>query len=86
MRLDQARSRAVAGADLNAFISLSAEEGDGDAVAVKDVIDVRGMYTTCGSGLRPAVAASLDAEVIRTREVPATASSARPTSPSGRSA
>jgi aspartyl-tRNA(Asn)/glutamyl-tRNA(Gln) amidotransferase subunit A len=50
--------------ELNAFISRSNEKGSGDAVAVKDLVDVRGMVTTAGGIILPDVPAESDAPVI----------------------
>jgi aspartyl-tRNA(Asn)/glutamyl-tRNA(Gln) amidotransferase subunit A len=55
--------------ELNAFISMANERGSGEAVAVKDLIDVRGMVTTAGGIILPNVPAEADAPVIaRLRE------------------
>jgi aspartyl-tRNA(Asn)/glutamyl-tRNA(Gln) amidotransferase subunit A len=51
--------------ELNAFISLSDERGSGDRIAVKDLVDVRGMATTAGGIILPNVPASEDAPVIK---------------------
>jgi aspartyl-tRNA(Asn)/glutamyl-tRNA(Gln) amidotransferase subunit A len=51
--------------ELNAFISLSDERGSGPAVAVKDLVDVKGMVTTAGGIILPKVPAAEDAPVIR---------------------
>jgi Asp-tRNA(Asn)/Glu-tRNA(Gln) amidotransferase A subunit family amidase len=51
--------------DLHAFISMSDETGTGDRVAVKDLVDVRGMVTTAGGIILPSVAATEDAPVIK---------------------
>src|SRR5690349_15897183 len=51
--------------ELNAFISRSDERGSGDRVAVKDLIDVRGMVTTAGAIILPDVPATDDAPVIK---------------------
>jgi aspartyl-tRNA(Asn)/glutamyl-tRNA(Gln) amidotransferase subunit A len=54
--------------ELNAFISLATlteEEGSGDRVAVKDLVDVRGMVTTAGGIILPNVPATDDAPVIK---------------------
>lgn len=51
--------------ELHAFISMSAETGDGERVAVKDLVDVRGMVTTAGGILLPDVAATEDAPVVK---------------------
>ena len=50
--------------ELNAFISRSHENGKGEAVAVKDLVDVRGMITTAGAIILPEVPADQDAPVI----------------------
>ena len=58
MRIADARARAEAIKDLNAFISMTDEEGDGEVVAVKDLVDVRGTPTTAGGKIlarRPAL-------------------------------
>lgn len=64
MTADEARRRARDSADLNAFISFTEEQGDGPAVAVKDLIDVKGTVTTGGSDLLPDSPSSWDAPVI----------------------
>src|SRR6266851_5409374 len=49
MTLEEARERARRAAHLNAFLCFTDEHGPGPAVAVKDLIDVRGVPTTgCG--------------------------------------
>jgi aspartyl-tRNA(Asn)/glutamyl-tRNA(Gln) amidotransferase subunit A len=50
---------------LNAFISVTNEDGDGTVVAVKDLIDVRGVVTTAGGRILPAEPAAQDAAVVR---------------------
>jgi len=55
----------IVGVELNAFISLSDEQGSGDRVAVKDLVDVRGMVTTAGGIILPSVPAADDAPVIK---------------------
>src|SRR5438874_13151078 len=50
--------------ELNAFISRSQEKGSGDAVAVKDLVDVEGMVTTAGGIILPNVPAEHDAPVV----------------------
>jgi aspartyl-tRNA(Asn)/glutamyl-tRNA(Gln) amidotransferase subunit A len=61
----EARERIRAQTDLNAFISVTEEVGDGPVVAVKDLIDVRGTVTTGGGVLLPNTPARRDAPVIR---------------------
>ena len=51
--------------ELNAFISLSGEKGSGDRVAVKDLVDVKGMVTTAGGIIMANVPATQDAPVIK---------------------
>ena len=65
MDLDQARARIRQRAELHAFISVSSEVGDGAVVAVKDLVDVRGLVTTAGGILLPDTPARQDAPVIR---------------------
>lgn len=60
-----ARERIRGSQELNAFISLTDEDGDGPVVAVKDLVDVRGTVTTAGSVLLPDTPAEQDAPVIR---------------------
>jgi Asp-tRNA(Asn)/Glu-tRNA(Gln) amidotransferase A subunit family amidase len=59
-----ARRRIAAEPGLNAFISVSDEEGPGPAVAVKDLIDVAGMVTTGGGVILPKTPAARDAPCI----------------------
>jgi Asp-tRNA(Asn)/Glu-tRNA(Gln) amidotransferase A subunit family amidase len=61
----EARERIRARADLNAFISLTDEEGDGPIVAVKDLVDVRGTVTTAGGSFLPNAPAEQDAPLVR---------------------
>jgi len=63
MELETARKRILDRADLNAFISVSSEEGEGTVVAVKDLVDVAGMVTTAGSVILPREPAKQDAPV-----------------------
>src|SRR2546426_1260272 len=63
--LEQARARIRERSELNAFISVSDEQGSGDAVAVKDLVDVQGMVTTAGGVILPDVPAAEDAPVIK---------------------
>ncbi|HEX3507974.1 MAG TPA: amidase [Candidatus Dormibacteraeota bacterium] len=65
MKLETARRRILERADLNAFISVSSEEGSGTVVAVKDLVDVAGMVTTAGGIILPREPAVEDAPVIR---------------------
>ncbi|HEX6547130.1 MAG TPA: amidase [Candidatus Dormibacteraeota bacterium] len=68
MDAESARRRARELSRLNAFISLSEEQGS-PAVAVKDLVDVRGTVTTGGGVILPDVPAERDAPVIeRIRE------------------
>ena len=64
MQADQARQAIRDHADLNAFISVSVEDGTGDVVAVKDLVDVKGMVTTAGAIILPNVPAEHDAPVV----------------------
>jgi Asp-tRNA(Asn)/Glu-tRNA(Gln) amidotransferase A subunit family amidase len=64
MELDEARERARRAAHLNAFLCFTDEHGPGPAVAVKDLIDVRGVPTTGGGVILPRVPATADAPVI----------------------
>ena len=63
--LDQARARIRERPELNAFISVSDEQGDGIVVAVKDLVDVKGMVTTAGGIILPTIPATEDSPVIR---------------------
>jgi aspartyl-tRNA(Asn)/glutamyl-tRNA(Gln) amidotransferase subunit A len=65
MELATARERILERADLNAFISVSSEEGSGTVVAVKDLVDVAGMVTTAGAVILPTEPAAEDAPVVR---------------------
>jgi len=64
VNLDQARKRIEERSELNAFISVSAEQGEGIVVAVKDLVDVKGMTTTAGGVILPDIPAHQDAPVI----------------------
>ncbi|MEO8744192.1 MAG: amidase [Candidatus Dormibacter sp.] len=65
MELKEAQRQIAEQADLNAFISLSEEEGPGPVVGVKDLVDVAGMVTTAGGIILPKVAAADDAPVVK---------------------
>lgn len=65
MDVKTARRRIAENAHLNAFISLSDEDGPGPVVAVKDMIDVKGMVTTGGGILLPRKPALEDAACVR---------------------
>ena len=65
MKLEEARTRIQERSDLNAFISVSSERGEGMVVAVKDLVDVEGMVTTAGGVILPDIPAREDAPVIR---------------------
>jgi aspartyl-tRNA(Asn)/glutamyl-tRNA(Gln) amidotransferase subunit A len=62
--LKEARKRIAERPELNAFISLTAETGDGPVVAVKDLVDVRGTVTTAGGVLLPMEPAETDAVLV----------------------
>lgn len=64
MDVEAARERIRERPDLGAFISVSTENGDGPVVAVKDLVDVRGMVTTAGGVILPTTPATDDAPVI----------------------
>jgi aspartyl-tRNA(Asn)/glutamyl-tRNA(Gln) amidotransferase subunit A len=64
VKLEDARRRIEERRDLNAFISLTKESGDGPVVAVKDLVDVRGTVTTAGAVLLPDEPAEADAPLI----------------------
>ena len=69
MDVEEARRRIREHADLNAFISVSTETGNGTVVAVKDLVDVAGMVTTAGGIILPNIPATDDAPVVaRIRE------------------
>lgn len=63
-RLDRARRRIRELGRLNAFISVSHEVGDGPVVAVKDLMDARGLPTTGGGRLAPLEVATQDGPVV----------------------
>jgi aspartyl-tRNA(Asn)/glutamyl-tRNA(Gln) amidotransferase subunit A len=62
--LREARRKIEERAQLHAFISVSAEEGAGTVVAVKDLVDVAGMVTTAGGIILPKQRAARDAPVV----------------------
>jgi aspartyl-tRNA(Asn)/glutamyl-tRNA(Gln) amidotransferase subunit A len=65
VRILDARARAAAVKDLNLFIAMTDEDGDGEVVAVKDLVDVRGTPTTAGGRLLPTEPKAEDAPLIR---------------------
>ena len=65
MDLQAARKRIEEQAELNAFISISSENGVGTVVAVKDLVDVAGMVTTAGGIILPNEPAEQDAPVVQ---------------------
>jgi aspartyl-tRNA(Asn)/glutamyl-tRNA(Gln) amidotransferase subunit A len=65
VELQDARRRIEERKDLHAFISISAEDGVGTVVAVKDLVDVAGMVTTAGGVILPNDPARHDAPVIQ---------------------
>ena len=64
MNSQAARRRIEECRDLNAFISLTDEEGDGPIVAVKDLIHVKGTVTTGGGDILPRTVEAEDAPVV----------------------
>ncbi|TAM61523.1 amidase [bacterium] len=64
MTAAEARARAKAHPDWNIFISYTDEEGDGPAVAVKDLVHVKGTVTTGGGKVFPATVDAQDDPVI----------------------
>jgi len=64
MRIEEARRRIAEQSHLNAFISLTEESGDGEVVAVKDLVDVAGTVTTAGGILLPTTPAERDAPLV----------------------
>jgi len=65
VRILDARARAEELKDLNLFITMTGEDQDGEVVAVKDLVDVRGTPTTGGGQLLPTEPKSEDAPLIR---------------------
>ena len=64
MQIRDARRRADVVKDLNLFITMTDEDGDGEVVAVKDLVDVRGTPTTGGGRLLPTEPKLEDAPLI----------------------
>jgi Asp-tRNA(Asn)/Glu-tRNA(Gln) amidotransferase A subunit family amidase len=62
--IEEARRQIAEQAHLHAFISVSSEVGQGTVVAVKDLVDVRGLVTTAGAILLPDQPAAEDAPVV----------------------
>jgi aspartyl-tRNA(Asn)/glutamyl-tRNA(Gln) amidotransferase subunit A len=62
--LREVRARIAEMAEYHIFISVSNEECEGPVVAVKDLIDVRGMVTTGGGIILPHEPATHDAPVV----------------------
>ncbi len=80
----EARARINELAHLNAFISISDEQGDGPAVAVKDLIDVAGTVQNPGGGrLLPTFRPRVTRRSFSVFETAGAWSSARRTSTSG---
>jgi aspartyl-tRNA(Asn)/glutamyl-tRNA(Gln) amidotransferase subunit A len=65
VRILDARARAEELKDLNLFIAMTDEDGDGEVVAVKDLVDVRGTPTTGGGKVLSREPKSDDAPLIR---------------------
>ena len=65
MLITEARARIRELADLHAFITVSDEAGKGEIVAVKDLIDVRGLPTTGGGIILSKAPATEDAPLIK---------------------
>ncbi|HEV2953327.1 MAG TPA: amidase [Candidatus Dormibacteraeota bacterium] len=66
MKLADALERIADQRHLNAFISFARDgRGEGEVVAVKDLIDVKGMVTTAGGTILPLNPAGADAPVIQ---------------------
>jgi Asp-tRNA(Asn)/Glu-tRNA(Gln) amidotransferase A subunit family amidase len=64
VRIAEARRRIEESADLNAFICLTKETEGDPVIAVKDLIDVRGVPTTGGGAFLPDCPAAHDARVV----------------------
>jgi aspartyl-tRNA(Asn)/glutamyl-tRNA(Gln) amidotransferase subunit A len=65
MQMTEARARASKLRDWNLFITMTEEEGGGEVVAVKDLVDVRGTPTTAGGVLLPREPKANDAPLVR---------------------
>jgi aspartyl-tRNA(Asn)/glutamyl-tRNA(Gln) amidotransferase subunit A len=65
MKIAEARARCATLTDLNIFITMTQEDGPGEVVAVKDLIDVRGTPTTAGSRVLPMDPKPEDAPLIK---------------------
>lgn len=63
-RVRAMRARIAEHRDLNVFICETDEEGDGTVVAVKDLVDVRGLRTTAASAVPDAGPATSDSPVV----------------------
>jgi aspartyl-tRNA(Asn)/glutamyl-tRNA(Gln) amidotransferase subunit A len=64
MRMVDARARAHELRDSNLFITMTDEQGEGEVVAVKDLVDVRGTPTTAGSVLLAREPKAKDAPLV----------------------
>ena len=62
--LSEARERAERLTGLNAFVTMTGEQGDGPVVAVKDLVDVQGTPTTGGGAILPLEPVARDAKVV----------------------
>src|SRR2546430_14473160 len=65
VHLEDAKRRIEQHSELQAFISISDETGKGPVVAVKDLVDVKGMVTTAGGIILPQTPAADDAPVVQ---------------------
>jgi len=65
MDLNEARARIRERSEINAFISLTEEQGHGEVVAVKDLVDVAGTVTTAGGVILPKTPARTDAPAVQ---------------------
>ena len=64
MKIDYYRTRSAELGRLNVFITLTDEDGDGEVVAVKDLIDVRGTPTSGGGVILPMQPKTHDAPLV----------------------